>query len=127
MKRSALASVSVASSVTRFAAVACGVAAVAIAIASPSIVGVIGFFYALLGVSLFVPLLAGLYSRRAGTPEALASIGVGVAFMLAVQLSTDGRGVGGFSPALLGILAAAAAFSIVFVSRIRGYEPQQAV
>ena len=113
--------------VTRFAAVACGVAAVAIAIASPSIVGVIGFFYALLGVSLFVPLLAGLYSRRAGTPEALASIGVGVAFMLAVQLSTDGRGVGGFSPALLGILAAAAAFSIVFVSRIRGYEPQQAV
>jgi len=113
--------------VTRFAAVVCGVAAVAIAIASPSIVDVIGLFYALLGVSLFVPLLAGLYSRRAGTPEALASIGVGVASMLSVHFSTGGRGAGGFSPALVGIAAAAAAFSIVFVSRIRGYEPQQAV
>ena len=113
--------------VTRGAAIACGAAAVAIAIASPSIIGVIGLFYALLGVSLFVPIVAGLYSRRAGTPEALAAIGAGVAAMLAVQLTTAGAGVGGLSPALIGIAAAAAAFSVVLVSRIRRYEPQQAL
>jgi len=113
--------------VTRGAAIACGAAAVAIAIASPTIIGVIGLFYALLGVSLFVPILAGLYSRRAGTPEALASIGTGVTAMLAVHLTTEGRGVGGLSPALVGIAAAVVAFSIVFVTRVRGYEPQQAL
>ena len=113
--------------VTRGAAIACGAAAMAIAIASPTIIGVIGLFYALLGVSLFVPVLAGLYSRRAGTPEALASIAAGVSAMLAVHLATAGRGIGTFSPALVGISAAAAAFSIVLVSRVRGYEPQQAV
>ena len=113
--------------VTRGAAVVCGAAAIAIAIASPTIIGVIALFYALLGVSLFVPILAGLYSRRAGTPEALASIGAGVTAMLAVHLATEGRGVAGLSPALIGIAAAAVAFSIVLVSRMRGYEPQQAV
>ena len=68
--------------VTRGAAVVCGAVAVALAIVSPTIIGVIGVFYGLLGVSLFVPILAGLYLRRAGTPEALASIGCGVATMV---------------------------------------------
>ena len=44
-------------------------------------------FYALLGVSLLVPVLAGLYIGQAGTPEALAAIVAGVSFVLAVQLS----------------------------------------
>ena len=51
------------------AAVACGAIAVALAIASPSVIGALGVFYTLLGVSLFVPILAGLYLRRAGTPK----------------------------------------------------------
>src|SRR5207237_6221748 len=101
--------------VTRGAAVACGAVAVAIAIVSPTIIGVIGLFYALLGVSLFVPILAGLYSRRAGTPEALAAVAAGVSAMLAVQLTTEGRGIAGFTPALVGIFAAVAGFTIVFL------------
>ena len=113
--------------VTRGAAVACGSIAVLIAIVSPTIIGVIGLFYALLGVSLFVPILAGLYARRAGTPEAVAAIVAGVATMLAVQFTTDGRGIGRVTPALAGILAASSGFAIVFLSRIRAYEPQQAV
>src|SRR4029453_13646834 len=64
--------------VTRGAAIVCGAIAVALAIVSPTIIGVIGIFYGLLGVSLFVPVLAGLYARRAGTPEALASIFAGI-------------------------------------------------
>jgi SSS family solute:Na+ symporter len=113
--------------VTRIAAVACGAIAVAIAIASPSIIDVIGIFYALLGVSLFVPILAGLYSRRAGAAEAATAIAAGVAAMVAVQFTTGGRGVAGLTPALVGIAAASLGFFIVFLSRMRTYEPQQAV
>jgi SSS family solute:Na+ symporter len=102
--------------VTRGAAIGCGAIAVLIAILSPTIIGVIGIFYALLGVSLFVPILAGLYSRRAGTPEALTAIAAGVAAMLAVHLTTEGRGVAGLTPALVGIAAAALGFTIVFVA-----------
>ena len=110
--------------VTRGAAIGCGAIAVLIAILSPTIIGVIGLFYALLGVSLFVPILAGLYSRRAGTPEALAAIVAGVVAMLAVQLTTAGRGIAGFTPALVGIAAATLAFTIVFLSWSRQRRPE---
>jgi SSS family solute:Na+ symporter len=113
--------------VTRAAAIGCGAVAVLIAIASPTIIGVIGLFYALLGVSLFVPILAGLYVRRAGTPEALASIAAGVATMSAVHFSTSGRGAFGLTPALIGLVAATLGFSLVLLARMRIYESQQAV
>ena len=113
--------------VTRVAAVVCGTLAVAVAIVSPTIVGVMGIFYALLGVSLFVPILAGLFVRRAGTPEALAAIAAGVAVMLAVQLTRGPLGVFGLSPALAGILAAGTGFAIVLMSRVDTYEQQRAV
>jgi len=113
--------------VTRGAAVACGAIAVALAIVSPTIIGVIGVFYGLLVVSLFVPILAGLYLRRAGTPEALASIGGGVATMTAVHFTTGGRGAFGLTPVLAGLLAAAFGFLVVFVSRLRTHEPERVV
>ena len=113
--------------VTRGAAVGCGAIAMAIAIVSPTIIGVIGIFYGLLGVALFVPVLAGLYIRRAGTPEALASIACGVSTMAAVQLTTGGAGVFGLTPALAGLAAATIGFALVFMSRSRTYEPERAV
>jgi SSS family solute:Na+ symporter len=113
--------------VTRGAAVGCGAVAVALAIVSPTIIGVIGVFYGLLGVSLFVPILAGLYVGRAGTPEALASIVCGVSTMVAVHFTTGGAGVFGLTPALAGLCAASAGFLVVFISRLRSYEPQRAV
>jgi SSS family solute:Na+ symporter len=113
--------------VTRGAAIVCGAIAVALAIVSPTIIGVIGIFYGLLGVSLFVPILAGLYSRRAGTPEALASIFAGISTMIAVQLVTGGRGAFGVTPALAGILAASLGFGAVFLSRAGTYESERAV
>src|SRR6185436_11127016 len=109
--------------VTRGAAIVCGAVAVALAIVSPTIIGVIGIFYGLLGVSLFVPILAGLYSRRAGTPEALASIFAGISTMITLQLVTSGRGVFGVTPSLAGILAASLGFVVVFFSRTGAYEP----
>ena len=60
-------------------------------------------------IVLFVPVLAGLYLRRAGTPEALAAIGAGIVALAAVHLAAGGRGYGFLSPVLAGLLAAAAA------------------
>jgi SSS family solute:Na+ symporter len=113
--------------VTRGAAIGCGAIAVGLAIVSPTIIGVIGVFYGLLGVSLFVPILAGLYVRRAGTPEALASIGGGVATMIAVHFTTDGTGMFGLTPALAGVVAASIGFLAVFISRQRTHEPERVV
>ncbi len=113
--------------VTRAAAVGCGAIAVALAIVSPTIIGVICVFYGLLGVSLFVPILAGLYIRRAGTPEALASIACGVSTMVTVHFGTGGRGVFGLTPALAGLATASLGFLVVFISRLRTYEPERAV
>ena len=113
--------------VTRGAAIGCGAIAVGLAIVSPTIIGVIGVFYGLLGVSLFVPILAGLYVRRAGTPEALASIACGVATMIAVHFTTGGHGVFGLTPALAGLGAATFGFLALFISRQRTHEPERVV
>ena len=92
---------------------------IALAIWSPTIIGALSVFYALLGVSLFVPVVAGLPHARAGTPEALASIAAGIVVDIAVRMATDGRGVGAASPEILGLVAAAAGFALVAVGRAR--------
>jgi SSS family solute:Na+ symporter len=101
--------------VARVTTIAAGALGTAVAIASPTIVGVLSIFYTLLGVSLFVPILGGLLVDRAGTREALAAIVAGVAVMIAVHIGTGGRGYGWLSPALLGILAATAAFGVLLI------------
>jgi SSS family solute:Na+ symporter len=105
--------------VARAAAVLAGILGVAFAIVAPTIVAALGLFYTLLTVSLFVPLLAGLYCRRAGTPEALASIACGVCATVSVQLLTDGRGVGVMTPAMIGLGSAAGGCGIVILARLR--------
>lgn len=103
--------------VARGAAVSGGAAGIALAIVSPSVIDALSVFYTVLSVSLFVPVLAGLYVRRVGTPEAAAAIAAGVATLLAAQLATGGRGWAGLTPALLGLLAAMAGCLIVAVIR----------
>ena len=83
---------------------------------SPTIIGVLSVFYTLLGVSLFVPILAGLYTR-AGRSEALAAIACGIVSVLAVQVLTAGRGVGWLTPALAGQIAALAGFLVMLAAR----------
>ncbi len=97
--------------VARLAAVAGGALGIGLAVASPTIIGALTVFYSLLGVSLFVPVVAGLHLPNTRPPEALAAVACGVACVLVVRLG-HGAGFGFFSPELLGILAAAAAFAI---------------
>lgn len=105
--------------VARIAAVAGGTMGVVLAIELATIVAALSIFYSLVGVSLFVPVVAGLAGRRGGAPEALASIVAGSATLLAIQFGTAGRGFGIFNPNLLGIIAAAVGFVVVYLGRRR--------
>ena len=104
--------------VARWAAIAGGVFGTGLAIVSESIAGALGFFYTLLSVSLFVPVIAGLYRRQAGPAEALAAIGGGVALAAVVQIGTADQGIGGLTPAMCGLVAAAQAWGVA--SRVFG-------
>ena len=73
-------------------------AGVALAIALGSVVNALTIFYTLLGVSLFVPIVAGLYVRRTSAPGALATMAAGVCAALALHVATGGRGWGSISP-----------------------------
>ena len=90
--------------VTRTTAVIAGFVGVALAAWLQSIVSTLLIFYSLLVVSLLVPLIAGLYSRRTTAAAATASIVTAVPATLAVHLLTNGQGWGLLSPVGLGIL-----------------------
>jgi Na+/proline symporter len=85
------------------------------------VIGFLSIFYTVLSVCLFVPVIGGLYVRRVGAPEALAAIATGMAMTAAVHFGTDGRGFGGLSPALVGLLAGTLACALVAVGR-RAYD-----
>ena len=103
--------------VARLAAVGGGVAGVALALMLHSVIDTLTIFYALMAVSLFVPVVAGLYSRRPGAPEALAAGGVGVATLITVTLMDVADPSPWFNASFLGLVASAAAFGIVFLMR----------
>jgi SSS family solute:Na+ symporter len=101
--------------VARLAAVAGGIGGVIIAIQLETIVQALSIFYSLLGVAFFVPVIAGLYVRRAGSAEALASMAAGIGTLL---LFTYGVTVTGLLNAnLLALIAAAVAYFGVMAIR----------
>jgi len=82
---------------------------IGLALLLPNVIGALSLFYSVLSVSLFVPLIAGLYVPRAGTREAVLAIVFGVATLLAVQFATKGLGYGILSPVLAGLIVASLA------------------
>ncbi|RMH20251.1 MAG: sodium:solute symporter family protein [Acidobacteria bacterium] len=101
--------------VARGAAVGGGALGVGLAILLPTVIDALTIFYSVLSVSLFVPLIAGLHSRRAGRREAAAAIGGGVLALVAVRLATGGRGLWGMSPTLVALAVSALTFGIAMV------------
>ena len=99
-------------SVARWAAIVSGVLGTIVAILSESIAGALSFFYTLLTVSLFVPVIGGLYLRRFSSTEALASIAGGIGLTLLVQLNRGEQGLAGFTPAMCGLVGAGLAWFI---------------
>lgn len=91
---------------SRVASVGAGLAGILAAIVLPSIIAAISIFYSLIAVALFVPVLAGLYSKRVLSSAAIASIVSAITITVTVMLLTQNRGFGFVSPAAIGILAA---------------------
>ena len=108
--------------VARWAAVLGGGAGVALALGLPSVIGALSVFYTFLSVSLLVPVVAGLHSRKPGTPEALAAIGAGVATVVAARL-VGITGEAAWYATWLGIFASATIFALVFA--VRGMRRQK--
>ena len=98
--------------VARLTAVAGGVIGVALALVMQTVIGALTMFYSLLVVTLFVPILAGLYTQGPRSAAALASIAAGVLTMFAVRFGLAGGSVW-LDPTLSGLVAAGLAFAAV--------------
>lgn len=105
--------------VARATAVAAGGLGVILSIYLGTVTQALTIFYALLGVTFFVPVLAGLYVRRGGSAEALSAIAVGVITLLIVGFALPAR-PRWLDPTMTGILAAALAYFGVMALR-RGH------
>jgi len=99
--------------VARAAALSGGGLGVLLALVLPSVIGALSIFYALMAVCLFVPIVAGLYSRLPGVPEALAASGVGVVTLISIELADLSGSSPLLDPTLLGIGASAVAFAVM--------------
>jgi SSS family solute:Na+ symporter len=112
--------------VLRVARIAAGVGSicgVGVAMVYGSVRAAVGVFYAILTVTLFVPILGALCVRGAGRMEGLASVLTGVPVLAVVHYLSGGRGYGVLSPALAGVLASAAAFAFVHALALRPTAP----
>jgi solute:Na+ symporter, SSS family len=110
--------------VTRLTAVVAGALGVAVALAASGVVSALSIFYTIMGVSLFVPILAGLAGPRATSADALAAIIAGMTVVGGWRLLYGGRPMHGITPAMGGLAAACLAFAVVqLVQRLRGGPP----
>jgi SSS family solute:Na+ symporter len=98
--------------VARLTAATGGAIGVVLAIVLQSVIGALTIFYSLLVVTLFVPIVGGLYVRSARSDAALAAIACGVVTLLVVRLSLISS-YPWLDPTLAGLVAAAAVFAAV--------------
>lgn len=103
--------------VARWAAVAGGTFGILLALVTPTIVGALSFFYAVIGATLFVPILVALHARVNRRVEVTASIVTGAVAVLVMQL-TRGTVPGTlWTPSTVGLLSASAAYAGAVVLR----------
>ncbi len=105
--------------VARVAAVIAGIVGIGMAIVIPTVVDALQFFYGVITASLFVPVAAALLTRRGGTPEALGAMSAGLTAWVLVRFLVAGSTLAGLPAPAWGILAGAAAFSLVLALRSR--------
>lgn len=99
--------------ITRITAVIAGIIGVAIALVAAGVVSALSIFYTIMGVSLFVPILAGLVSNRAASIDALAAIIAGIGIVGSWRIFYGGVPVSGITPAMGGLAGAILAFALV--------------
>ena len=81
------------------------------------IIDALAVFYSIIGATLLVPVVGGLFVRDARTRDALVSIAAGMIAFLAVRFGTDRSGW--LNPNLWGLLSSAVAFyASLIVTRV---------
>jgi len=75
-----------------------------------SVIDALGTFYAVMVVTLFVPILGGLYTRHVSRAQGLASL-AGVPVLAIVYFATGGAGYGPLTPVIAGVLASGCGFA----------------
>ena len=102
--------------VARLAAVLGGVGGVLFALKLATIIDALRIFYTILGVTLLVPVVGGLYVKRAGTREALASMAAGIATLFVVKYTVT-PDYAWVDPTAAGLIAGAMAFGLTLLVR----------
>jgi SSS family solute:Na+ symporter len=98
--------------VARGAALAGGVAGMVLAVTVlDTIIQALSIFYSLIGATLLMPVVGGLFSKRAGATEAIVSIACGISALLFVQYGTTRSGW--LNPNLWGLVTSAVGYLIV--------------
>jgi SSS family solute:Na+ symporter len=100
--------------VARLAAVAGGAAGVVLSIVLATVIGALMIFYSVIVVTLFVPIVGGLYIRRASANAALASMAAGILTLFTTRIALAPHGWWS-DPLLLGLSAAVAAYAVVML------------
>jgi solute:Na+ symporter, SSS family len=103
--------------VSRVTGVVAGVTGIVIAELLSSIVAAVSIFYGLLAVSLFVPVIAGLYWKRVNSQAVLAGIFGALAATLLISRYTRGQGLWVLSPQAIGIITACLIVGLVSLRR----------
>ncbi len=99
--------------VTRVTAVTAGILGVAVALVAANVITALSIFYTLMSVGLFVPILGGLYIRRAGSIAAMGAIIAGVGTVAVRHFVFGGATLRGLTPAMAGLAAAVVVFLIL--------------
>ena len=94
----------------RLAALAGAAFGLALSSMHRSVIDALGTFYAVMVVTLFVPIIAGLYAGNTTRRQGLASL-LGVPVLGIVHVATGGAGYGPLTPVVSGVLASALAFA----------------
>lgn len=80
-----------------------------------SVVSALTMFYSVMVVTLFTPILGGLFLPRAGRWGAVAAMLVGVTTLFVTHLATGGAGYGWAAPSFLGLVASTLTYVVLAV------------
>ncbi|MEN9507973.1 MAG: hypothetical protein RLZZ621_536 [Gemmatimonadota bacterium] len=108
--------------ITRLTAVFAGALGVGVALVAGGVVSALSIFYTIMGVSLFVPMIAGLFHPKASSVDAMAAIITGIVIVGGWRVFLAGKPIGGVTPAMGGLAGAIIVFLIVYLIRraVRG-------
>ena len=97
--------------VARWSAVVGGALGISLALVMPTIVGALSVFYAMLGATVFVPLIVALHATKPRRVEVLVSIAAGALAVIVRHVAGGIRPGSVWTPASVGIIAAVLAFA----------------